>query len=146
MTKPLGTYSFLPWLRQVLANQIQTADFDASVRVRAQVTVQLELRGEGVSGGPQTSPVNRPVALFGPGDIVGIERRAIVRIEPRNWITNFEPNYLPAIEFYDEDFPWRYTPAAPDGGLHRLRPWIMLLVLQKEIEFTEGENIKDKLS
>ena len=143
MTKPLGTYSFLPWLRQGLANQIQTADFDASVMVRAQVNVQLELRGEGGSA-PQNLPVNRPVALFGPSDIVGIEKRAIVRTEPRNWISNFEPNYLPAIEFYDEDFPWRYTPAAPDVGLHRLRPWIMLLVLQKDVEFTEGKNIKDK--
>ncbi len=61
--------------------------------VRAQVNVQLELRGEGGSA-PQNVAVNRPVALFGPGDIVGIERRAIVRTEPRNWITNFEPNYL----------------------------------------------------
>ncbi|HLR05488.1 MAG TPA: hypothetical protein VK117_06730, partial [Pyrinomonadaceae bacterium] len=90
MTKPLGTYSFLPWLRQGLANQIQSADFDGSVKVRAQVNVQLELRGERLGGGTQTSAVNRSVALFGPGDIVGIERRAIVRVEPRDWITNFE--------------------------------------------------------
>ena len=144
MTKPLGTYSFLPWLRQGLANQIQSADFDPSVKVRAQVNVQLELRGEKPGGGTQTSPVNRSVALFGPGDIVGIERRAIVRIEPRNWVTNFEPNYLPAIEFYDEDFPWRYTPAAPDLVKSRLRPWIILLVLKEEVEFSEGKNIKDK--
>src|SRR5712691_8215613 len=144
MTKPLGTYSFLPWLRQGLANQIQSADFDGSVKVRAQVNVQLELRGERLGGGAQTSAVNRSVALFGPGDIVGIERRAIVRVEPRDWITNFEPNYLPAIEFYDEDFPWRYTPAAPDLVKSRLRPWIMLLVLKEEVEFSEGKNIKDK--
>ncbi len=144
MTKPLGTYSFLPWLRQGLANQIQSADFDPAVRVRAQVNVQLELRGEKLSGeGTLTAPINRSVALFGPGDIVGIEQRAIVRVEPRHWITNFEPNYLPLIEFYDEDFPWRYTPAAPDLGNSRLRPWIILLVL-KETEFTEGKNIKDK--
>ena len=54
------------------------------------------------------------VGLYGPGDLTGIERRAIVRVEPRDWITDYEPNYLPHIEFYDEDFPWRYTPAAPD--------------------------------
>src|SRR5207248_3323305 len=45
-------------------------------------------------------------------------------------------------EFYDEDFIWRYTPAAPDGN-GRLRPWITLLVL-KEGEFTDGKNIKEK--
>ena len=33
----LGVYSFLPWLRQGLANRIQNADLDASVRARVQV-------------------------------------------------------------------------------------------------------------
>jgi hypothetical protein len=141
----LGTYSFLPWLRQGLANQITSGDNDETVRVRAQVNVGLELRGRQVSDGELSPPVpvNRPVALFGPGDIVGIDRRAIFRVEPRNWITNFEPNYLAHIEFYDEDFPWRYTPAAPDLDLGRLRPWITLVVLA-EGEFTDGRNMKDK--
>jgi hypothetical protein len=40
----------------------------------------------------------------------------VVRTEPLNGITNFEPNYLALIEFYDEEFTWRYTPAAPVGG------------------------------
>ena len=140
----LGTYSFLPWLRQGLANQIQAADFDNSVRVRASVNVQLQLEGKKIDGtGAAQLPITRPVSLFGPSDIVGIDRRAIVRVEPRDWITNFEPNYLPLVEFYDEDFPWRYTPAAPDLAKGRLRPWITLLVL-KESEFVDGRNIKDK--
>jgi hypothetical protein len=143
MSHPLATYSFLPWLRQGLANQIQSADFDNNVKVRAQVTVALEARGDKLDGGTSVIPVSKQVALFGPGDIVGIDRRAIFRVEPRDWIANFEPNYLPHIEFYDEDFPWRYTPAAPDGGTGRLRPWITLAVL-KESEFIEGRNIKDK--
>lgn len=143
MTLPLGTYSFLPWLRQGLANQIQSPDFDNSVKVRPQVTVQLELRGTRPGGGTDTLPVSKPVALFGPGDIVGIDRRAIVRVEPRDWTTNFEPNYLAHVEFYDEDFPWRYTPAAPDLAKGRLRPWLTLLVL-KEDEFTEGRHVGDR--
>jgi hypothetical protein len=143
MSKPIATYSFLPWLRQGLANQIQSGDFDASVKVRAHVTVQLEAKGDKHGGGTDAVTVNRQVALFGPGDIVGIDRRSIFKVEPRDWITNFEPNYLAHIEFYDEDFPWRYTPAAPDMVKGRLRPWIMLIVL-KENEFTEGKNIKDK--
>jgi hypothetical protein len=143
MSHPLGTYSFLPWLRRGLANQIQSPDFDASVLVRASVDVGLVLKGVELSGGERTEAVNRPIALFGPGDIVGIERRSIVRFEPRDWITNFEPNYLAHIEFYDEDLPWRYTPAAPDGTTGRLRPWIMLVVLT-ESEFTEGRDIRSK--
>ena len=95
MSNPLGTYSFLPWLRQGLANQIQAADFAADVKVRAQINVNLDLRGDNVAGGgTQTTPVTKPVALFGPGDIVGIDHRAIVRVAPLNWITKFEPNYL----------------------------------------------------
>jgi hypothetical protein len=138
---PLPNYTFLPWARQGVANNITAADMDASVKVRAAVQVNLALDATKPDGGTQTENITRPVSLYGPGDITGIESRAVVRTEPRNWITNFEPNYLAAIEFYDEDFPWRYTPAAPNG--HRLRPWIMLTVL-KEDEFVDGQNIKGK--
>jgi len=144
MSNPIGSYSFLPWLRQGLANQISASDFDSSVKLRATVNVQLEARGDSVSGSsPQVAPFQRPVALFGPGDIVGIDKRTIFRNEPRNWITNFEPNYLAHVEFYDEDFCWRYTPAAPDLVKGRLRPWITLVVLE-ESEFTDGKNVQDK--
>ncbi len=142
MSQPLGTYSFLPWLRQGLANQIQSQDFAADVILRAEVNVQLELKGNPVAADVPPVPVNKPVALFGPGDIVGIEHRAIVRVAPRSWITNFEPNYLAHIEFYDEDFPHRYTPAAPNA-LGRLRPWITLIVLTED-EFTDRPEIADR--
>jgi hypothetical protein len=138
---PLPNYTFLPWLRQGVANNITAADMDAAVKVRASVQVDLSLDATKTDGGTQNEVISRPVSLYGPGDIVGIESRAVVRTEPRNWITNFEPNYLAAIEFYDEDFPWRYTPAAPNGN--RLRPWIVLVVL-KEDEFTDGKNIQGK--
>lgn len=140
-SSPIATYSFLPWLRQGIANQIASADGDASVTLRAKIPVNLEISGEALSGPPLTQPVHKNVDLYGPGDILGIESRAIVRTEPRNWITNFEPNYLPFVEFYDEDFPWRYTPAAPDGSRTRLRPWLTLVVLRKDEtadEFDEG--------
>jgi hypothetical protein len=138
MSDAISTYSFLPWLRQGIANQIQAG----SSNLRAEIPVTLELKGEGISPSPLTQSITRTVQVYGPGDVVGIEKRAIVKTEPRHWITNFEPNYLPYIEFYDEDFPWRYTPAAP-GSNHRLTPWIMLVVLT-EAEFKEGKNIKDR--
>lgn len=143
MNEEIGTYSFLPLLRQGIANNIKTQDLDSSVKVRASVNIALTLKGEGI-GGTETESISKNVALYGPGDIIGIESKAIIKTEPRNWITNFEPNYLPCIDFYDEDFPWRYTPAAPDTVLGRLRPWIMLVVLKKEDEFTDGKNIADK--
>jgi len=141
MTTPVSSYSFLPWLRQGIAGKVTSADLNPAVKLRATVPVALELTGDGGPGAPSTATAPMAIQLYGPGDVVGIESRAIVRVDPRDWITNFEPNYLPSIEFYDEDFPWRYTPAMPDGN--RLRPWIALVVL-KEGEFGEGTNIKNK--
>jgi hypothetical protein len=135
-----GTYSFLPWLRQGLANEIKTSDFAPGVKLRATVDIQLEVRGDKLTTGIESVPITRNITLFGPGDIVGIDKRAIVRTDPRDWITNFEPNYLAHVEFYDEDFPWRYTPAAPDLSKGRLRPWLALIVLRED-EFTDGKSV-----
>ena len=138
MSDTLGTYSFLPWLRLGVANKIASADNDPMVTTRATIRIDLKITGTPIAGDTDlTRTVSRDVALYGPGDIIGIEQRAVVKVEPRDWITNFESNYLPYIEFYDEDFPWRYTPAAPDLARHRLRPWIMLVVL-KEDEFKDA--------
>ena len=140
----LSTYSFLPWLRQGIANTIQSADGDSSVKTRATAKVEVQLKGDPIGGGAAlTQNIDQDIALYGPGDIIGIDPRAIVRTDPRPWVTNFESNYLAAIEFYDEDFPWRYTPAAPDGSGLRLRPWLTLIVLD-ESEFDEGKNALDR--
>jgi hypothetical protein len=134
MSATLGTYTFLPWLRSGLANRITAPDGPGGAPLRANVRVELELTGAALGDGATlTRPIPRDVDLYGPGDIVGIDPRAIVRTEPRHWITNFEPNYLAAVEFYDEDFPWRYTPAAPSTtDPSRLRPWIALVVLAED--------------
>jgi hypothetical protein len=142
MSVKINTYSFLPWLRQGIANNIKTQDLDSSIKVRAGVNVSLTLRGEGIDT-TETETISKDVAIYGPGDIIGIQSKAVIKTEPHNWITNFEPNYLPYIDFYDEDFPWRYTPAAPNNALGRLRPWIILVVLRED-EFKDGKNIAGK--
>jgi len=123
----IATYSFLPYLRQGIANNLE-----ATAEARATFDVKLDVQGDGT-----ISPVDdKHIQIYGPGDIVGIDPRIIVKTDPHNWITNFEPNYLPYIDFYDEDFPWRYTPAPPAG--QRLNPWISLVVLA-DGEFEEGQ-------
>ena len=143
MSDTLANYSFLPWLRQGLSNNIIKADNDASVLLRASIKITLELDAVKTDGKTTDNRIlpDKEVQLYGPGDIIGIDSKAIVKTEPLNWITNFEPNYLPYIDFYEEDFPWRYTPAKPTGD--RLRPWLTLVVL-KEDEFEDGQNVKDK--
>lgn len=137
-----GAYSFLPWARQGLANRISATDGDVNVKLRAQISVALQMTARRLDGNNGLSNINRPTQLYGPGDLVGVDSRAVVRVEPRLNTTNFEPNYLAAIEFYDEDFPWRYTPATHDAAAARLRPWLALIVLA-EGEFIEGTTVSN---
>jgi hypothetical protein len=142
MSGAIGTYSFLPWLRQGLATKITGAS-----GARATIEIEVELAGEKLEGGEKTeSQGPSKVSLHGPGDLIGFERRAIVRTEPKALITNFEPNYLPFVEFYDEDFPWRFTPEAPFEQDRRLTPWLTLAVLAVgEFRNADGEAPKAKL-
>ncbi|MGE0469551.1 MAG: hypothetical protein AB7L09_12295 [Nitrospira sp.] len=134
MGTEVAKYQFQSWARKGISAHIieqDTLGNPAAVLPageRASVPI-----GVSINATPQT-PKN--FALIGPGDIIGIHRDMVVRTEPRNWITNVEPNYLAFIEFYDEDFPWRYTPAKPQA--EHLRPWIFLLVL-KEGEFDRDD-------
>ncbi len=131
MNDNLATYAFLPWVRQGIATAVKTQDSlgqPSGVIERATVDV-----GVGVNNALQ---IDKTVDIVGPGDVIGINSRAIVKTEPRRLVADFEPNYLPYIEFYDEDFAWRYTPAAAAGN-HRLRPWLFLAVLSQD-EFERG--------
>jgi hypothetical protein len=75
--------------------------------------------------------IEHQVRLYGPGDVIGIDPQQVVRTEPRDHSTDFEPNYFPAIEFDRPDFPWIFTPGkANDAG--RLRPWLCLIVVRKQ--------------
>ncbi|MEW2354301.1 hypothetical protein [Spirillospora sp. NPDC029432] len=131
-----GAYSFLPWLRTGLSTRIGG---DPGTAPRAAIKVQLKLTGDALKPGdpPPSRLVEQQLQIYGPGDVIGVDPRAISRTEPRPSISNFEPNYLAHIEFYDEDFPWRYSPAPPDGGTKRLAPWLALVVLT-EAEFEDA--------
>ena len=131
----IATYSFLPYLRQGLANNLKNTG-----GARAVYTVDLTVEGD--NGAKSAAVPPRDVELYGPGDIVGIDPQSILKTDPHHWITNFEPNYVAYIDFYDEDFPWRYTPLGSDSP-NRLRPWIALVVL-KEGEFEEGKNLMNR--
>ncbi len=125
----IATYSFLPYLRQGLANALTSTQ-----NGRGTFSVKLDIKGDGKS-----SPVEeKKIEIYGPGDIIGFDARTVIKTDPHNWITNFESNYLAYIDFYEEDLPWRYTPTTPVGK--RLNPWISLVVLT-ETEFEDGKNL-----
>lgn len=145
MSEPLATYSFLPWLRQGIGNQIAEKDTlgqsAGSANERASLELKLKVEGTPIKEeDPIINTISKTANLIGPGDVTGINRRAVIRTEPKPNVNNFEDNYLPYIEFYEEDFPWRYTPASPDqNNSRRLRPWIVLVVLE-ENEFNLGQS------
>ena len=126
-------YQFHAWARKGISAQITTTDDlglgTAPADVRARIPLDINVSGQSTT---------KQFTIAGPGDIIGIDQKMIVRTDPRPNSGDFEPNYFAAIEFYDEDFPWRYTPAAPTGENNSLlRPWLMLIVLtENEFEKT----------
>jgi hypothetical protein len=128
----LGRYHFQAWARRGIAASLNTPD-GGTLPSRANLSVQLFLDVQGGTAPNPVLPPATPVSLFGPGDVVGVDPRMVIRTEPRQFTVNFEPNYLSAIEFDTPDFPWLFTSAAPNGD--RLRPWVALIVL-KTSEFT----------
>ena len=108
-------------MRRGLAAQISTPDPIATdLPAHARLPVRLTL-----STGPQ---VGHDLQLYGPGDVTGLDTRAIVRIEPRRGTTNFAPDQFATIEFDPPDLPWLLTPVRA-GTNDRLRPWLALVVV-----------------
>lgn len=122
-----GTFGFLPWMRQGLAGTISQSDSFSVPGSLERATMNVEIAFNGQSLPPKI------VSLVGPGDIVGIAPDVFVRTDPQEGVFDYEANCLPYIEFYEEDFPWRYTPASAINK--RLRPWLALIVL-KDDEYT----------
>lgn len=152
MAETLAHYSFLPWFRQGLDSQIvekDTLGAGAGAAVeRAQLNVSVVLEAlalDGVTTHDHT--ITKKINVIGPGDVKNISERVVVRLNPARNLSNFEANNLAYIEFYEEDFLWRYTPASPDlnnaVNSKRLRPWLALIVL-KDDEFEE-QYIADSL-
>ncbi|MDX1414235.1 MAG: hypothetical protein R3293_08585 [Candidatus Promineifilaceae bacterium] len=72
------------------------------------------------------------LALRSPGDILGIARTTIARVEPPPQTHDFEPNYFPFVEFVDPDLPWRYTLDTVESTTQRVFPWLSLIVLSTD--------------
>jgi hypothetical protein len=114
--------SFLPWVRQGAAAAIAARDtLGNNMRGAAELNANLSING--------TPPQSVALRLRGPADVVGIDARQIVRMDPHPGAADFEPNYFAGIEFDRADFPWLFTPASAtvEG---KLRPWLCLVVVR----------------
>jgi hypothetical protein len=133
-------YSFISFIRQGIANGIRNVPDPSkggnpvnTGSPRAEIDVTVNVRYNHGSAEPLPK---KKLELYGPGDVVGIDSSVIIRTEPQHYNTTYEPKHLAFIEFYDEDLPWRFTPAAINEDNRKLTPWIALIVLE-ENEFVE---------
>jgi hypothetical protein len=121
MADVLASYVFLPWMERGISAGIDRVDGSGAAQPRATVNVRLEFNANTLSA---TAALN----LHGPGEVTGLDPRAVIRTWPRPFVQDAEPNFFPLVEFDRPELPWQYTPAAATAG-NRLRPWICLIVL-----------------
>jgi hypothetical protein len=95
----------------------------------ADISVALTVNGSS-NGVPAVA-----VRLRGPADVVGIDANQIIRTDPQPGSTDFEPTYFPCVEFDRPDYPWMFSPASANAN-SKLRPWMCLVVVQKQAGVT----------
>ena len=115
----MSRYRYLPWVREGAAHAYDNPDTLAPVLARpgnkplSVLPVALLVN--------DATRVDVPLRLYGPGDVIGIDPRAVLRTDPLRHTAASEPNYLACIEFDIPDFPWLFTPAA--AGVNGERIW-----------------------
>ena len=119
-----AVYRFLPWVRRGVAAALQEVDtLGPGVPARARLPVTLRVGEEEMR--PQ-------VALHGPGDVIGLDRRQVVHTDPADHSTGTETTRFAAVELRAPSLPWLFTPAAADRR-GRLRPWLCLVVVPADV-------------
>ena len=129
------SYRFLRHLRLGAGTLITQREGDSGVVVRPPVTVSA-----GLDEVSWTDPEIMLVAvgrtlpgpalsIYGPGDVVAIDNRQILRVTPAVEAPEADPNLLCSIEFRHPGLPWLMTPFAPAATTDTLRPWIALIVV-----------------
>ena len=126
----------LPYLRKGLAKEIKNHSKDG---LRADFTVTANLRGFKPDAGENDPAEAIPAfvkefSLAGPVDVRAISDTAVSEVVPADKSVGYSFGYMPYVEFYEEDFPWRYTPKEADQS-GKLEPWLLLLAC-KDDEFT----------
>src|SRR5690606_4920759 len=102
-----AAYRFLPWVRQGASTAVRTPDtLGAGVPGRPGLPVGLRVNGR--------EDVTAALRLYGPGDVQGFDTRVVLRTDPPNLASAFEPNYFPAVELSVPSLPWLLTPATGD--------------------------------
>ncbi|WP_152559928.1 hypothetical protein [Hymenobacter sp. IS2118] len=139
--------TFLPWVQPSLGNAALMQPI-APTSLRPTLALSATLVIDANAATSQTQEVAATLAeIYGPSDVVGINQRAILATVPHAEAVGFSPLQLAAIDFKEEDLPWRYstlkaaavaavaataTTAAIEAIAAAPLPWCMLLVLRAD--------------
>lgn len=127
----MGGLRFLPWVRDGVTRLISDPALPTGrlpARAEVTLTVSVEAAHSDGSADPVTVDSDTPAFLYGPGDVIALDARQIIRGYPASGAENVDVTAFAAIEFDRPDLPWLYTPARPDP-LGRLEPWLVLVVV-----------------
>jgi hypothetical protein len=119
--------SYLPWVRTGAAAAV-TADDGPAVALAARAILTVTATVTGSAGATRTATAD--LSLYGPGDVVALSPRQVIRSDPAPDSVDAEPAFFPLVEFDRPDLPWLFTPARAAGD--RLRPWLCLVVVRRE--------------
>lgn len=122
-------YTFYPTVR---CGYRPTSTFDGSTDVAdpSSLGVELTVRGSGENG-DRTETASVSLRMYGPGDVVGLDRQQVVRVEPTEDSDEFPPNQFPHVEFDRPDLPWLFSPQRVDDS-GRNRPWLALVCVERD--------------
>ncbi len=144
----MNVVHILPNLRKGLSTRISgqnglRATFDVNVQMSGHRAGEEGDAPTPIPGKDANSPsLSRPFLLAGPVDVRSISRDPICQVVPEDKCTGYSNGYMPYIEFYDEDFPWRYTPLESS---EKLVPWLLLLACKDgefKVEFDAQGNYR----
>jgi hypothetical protein len=131
----MTTLTFFGWWRPPGAAAVTSPLLTAG-----RLSAQLTLTARDVDHPSDSESRQVSYDLFGPGDVTGLARGAIVHTYPSNGADNVETDKAVYAELGAPDLPWRHTVELPQGKA--LRPWLVLLVgTVDEIEVT-GETAR----
>lgn len=124
-------YTFLPFLRKGLNTYITEIDklgtaTESSTSLRGSVNIDFDFKRKTVGNDVSEKKESFSFDLVGNVDVKSISPSAVLQTVPLDGTEAYCSDYLPCIEFFEEDLPWRYTPLAADDK--KLRPWMALIV------------------
>lgn len=124
MSQSGAAIRFLSWARRGAASHVDIADMVVPAPARVEVPVELRF-----NSGVHVAALS--LELLGPGDVVALDARALVRVWPPPETRDAEPNYFPLVELDQVDLPWRFTPRGANA-IGRVRPWLCLIVVRED--------------